>query len=454
MFDPHAVLTYLFDDIMLEIPKHELQKYWQQAAQTGCPWALQELCESDLSDLRIPVKIFGDDCVYDERQTKAYAIYMSLPLWRPNSARNSRFLIWAQKSVQFAGFQGLQPLLARMVWSLNLLYDNRLEKSGYRFCVTEIGGDWSWNRFFWQFERHWNSEQPCPFCDVRKFGPQSYVHLTDIAWMPNIDFVNKIVGSGGSKRVNPFILLKNFDVSLIQPCQLHNLNLGLLWTSNGAGVATFGELGFWGDPCQLLALTLETAWDDFQLFLKQEGRHCSQSKFTIKMIFKASHGAYFSAKGYNSRVLADWLADCAGRAWERKFDGPRLFGKWLQGHPEKLQLALLDEQLPHLCLSLLLALEKSKASKSSRNFMNSKPNKCMAWVPCAGFSTLALILLASGFPFPAIWLLAIAAHASRAFSEQDGEKFPIKWGCTHGRAKESFRVTGNYQIIPNRGSGV
>ena len=352
MFDPGAILRYLFDEIALEIPTDKIQEYWVQAANAGCPWAQRELNESGLSDLRIPVKLFGDDCVYDERLTKAYGIYMSLPLWRPHSARNSRFLMWAQKSTQFAGFEGLLPLLGRMAWSLNQAYDHKLEKSGHRFCVTEIGGDWSWNRFFWQMDRHWNGLRPCPFCNVEKFGHQSYAKLNDICWIPNISFVNHIVGSGSTRRVNPLILLRNFDMSLVQPCQLHNLNLGLLWTSNGAAVATFGEMGFWGDPNLSLALIVENAWDDFRLFLKQERRHCSQCKFTIKMIFKQNHGAYFSAKGHNSRVLADWLADCAERAWGRNFDGSRIFGQWLQGHPQRLQAALHDQQLPHLCLAL------------------------------------------------------------------------------------------------------
>ena len=34
---------------------------------------------------------------------------------------------------------------------------NKLPKTGHRFVVTEIGGDWAWFRFFFQFERHWNS---------------------------------------------------------------------------------------------------------------------------------------------------------------------------------------------------------------------------------------------------------------------------------------------------------
>lgn len=387
----------------MQIDKSEVQKYWQQASERGCPWASGESGE------RIPLKIFGDDCVYDERQNKAYAVVLSLPLWRPKSARNSRFLIWAQKSSQFVGFETLQPLLARMVWSLNMLYDQPLEKSGYTFAVCEIGGDWAWNRFFWQLDRHWNSHIPCPFCNVQKTGPQGYSMLNEIQWLSTNDFI-QMVGSGGSKLVNPFILLRNFHMSLVAPCQLHNLNLGLLWTSNGAAVATFAELGYFGDPTLSLAILMETAWDDFLQYKKQERRPCSQNKFTIKMIFKKAHGAYFSAKGYNSRVLADWLADCAERAWGGNLGGNRIFGSWLQGHPQMLQLANGNEQLAPLCLALLLGFLK----------INFPQGWIFGWVwVCRSHvgGTLLLpsswnVLGLSGFPSPDLWLWGTAIHVS------------------------------------------
>ena len=347
MYDPHSVLAYLFDDIGLQIPDSEIRKYWREAALAGCPWALEE------PGYRIPVKIFGDDCVYDDRKTKAYAIVMSLPLWRPKAARNSRFLLWSDRSSNFVGFEGMLPVLARIVWSLNLAYDTRLPKTGYRFAVTEIGGDWAWQRFFWQFDRHWNGHKPCPFCNVDKFGPEGYGQLRDISWVSSNFFVN-LVGTGGSRRVNPFILLRNFHVSLVQSCQLHNLNLGLLWTSNGAALATFAELGFFGNPTTSLALVVEAAWDDFKLFMKHERKRCSQTKFTVKMIFKPAHGAYLSAKGHNSRVIADWLANCADRAWTRNLGGDRQFGLWLKDQPNLLQLAYQNEQLAPLCFGLLL----------------------------------------------------------------------------------------------------
>ena len=349
MYDPHKMLEYLFDDCGLEIQEQTVRDYWDNALARGCPWAQGETLHE-----MIPVKLFGDDCVYDERLTKAYAIVMSLPLWRPKAARNSRFLLWAQKSSEFTGFEGLQPVLARMAWSFNVAFTDQLPKSGHRFVVTEVGGDWAWNRFFWQFDRHWNSWKPCPFCDVVKSGPSGYAEMPPIVWKSNLAFLNDVVGSGLRKRVNPLILLHNFDVSVVAPCQLHNLNLGLLWTSNGAAIAVFGEMGFFGNPNESLALLLETAWDDFVLFMKQEKRSCSQNKFTIKMIFKANHGAYFSAKGHNSRVLADWLADCADRAWTANFSQGRPFGAWLQNRPDLLNAARADQQFALLCYALPL----------------------------------------------------------------------------------------------------
>ena len=61
MYDPHAILNYLFDEISLQIPPDQVRQYWKQAASAGCPWAQHELAESggNFSDLRIPVKSFG-----------------------------------------------------------------------------------------------------------------------------------------------------------------------------------------------------------------------------------------------------------------------------------------------------------------------------------------------------------------------------------------------------------
>ena len=62
-------------------------------------------------------------------------------------------------------------------------------------------------------------------------------------------------------------------------------------------------------------------------------------------------------KVHNSRVLADWLADCAERAWSSRLGEGRHFGAWLQTQPNLLQSALQNEQLAPLCFSLTLIVD-------------------------------------------------------------------------------------------------
>lgn len=66
MYDPHAVLSYLFDDCGLQIDQVKVRNYWAEAASRGCPWALGEPGDRD-------------ECVYDERLTKAYGIFCHYP---------------------------------------------------------------------------------------------------------------------------------------------------------------------------------------------------------------------------------------------------------------------------------------------------------------------------------------------------------------------------------------
>ena len=117
-------------------------------------------------------------------------------------------------------------------------------------------------------------------------------------------------------NVSPLILLRRFHVRKIQWCQLHNLNLGLLWTSNGGCLAFLLEAGQFGEPSLDVRFRLENAYDAFKLWLQQSRFTCSQRRFTQKMLFKAEHGPYLSAKGWNSRVICAWLADVMGSSWQ------------------------------------------------------------------------------------------------------------------------------------------
>ena len=90
MYDVHELLEYLWKDAGVIVELQALKDFWQHARAMKQPWALQH----NPSELRIPIKIFGDDCKISPTE-KVTCIFISCPLWRPTAARNSRFLVWS-----------------------------------------------------------------------------------------------------------------------------------------------------------------------------------------------------------------------------------------------------------------------------------------------------------------------------------------------------------------------
>ena len=77
-------------------------------------------------------------------------------------------------------------------------------------------------------------------------------------------------------------------------------------------------------------------------------------------VVKKVHGDYMTCKAFNSRVISQWLLDCATHADERSFPASpdRIFGKWLE--PEVAcgnRVFPSDERFIHLKLALMLGQE-------------------------------------------------------------------------------------------------
>lgn len=66
----------------------------------------------------------------------------------------------------------------------------------------------------------------------------------------------------------------------------------------------FGEVGedpsTWKDP-------LNAAYEDFTAWRKRQKVSCSHKRFTYKQLVREEYGLYLNAKGYNARVLSEWL---------------------------------------------------------------------------------------------------------------------------------------------------
>ena len=194
----------------------------------------------------------------------------------------------------------------RIVQQLNRCIEERVTRNGHHFMVTEIGGDWKYIREAFEMRSHWNSSKMCHLCQTPRLCMTDL--SDDLPWRDLANFCEEILPT--NNNWSPLVLLRNFHPTLITWCLLHTVYLGLLWTANGASLAYLLELGRWGNPSDInLKLRLRLAYVSFQAWLKRYKISSSQRVFKPRMLFKSGHGAYLSAKGFNSRCLAAWLAD-------------------------------------------------------------------------------------------------------------------------------------------------
>ena len=301
IFYPHELLSYIFDEVQLRVPEQALRTYWSKARLHGVPWAT---ATDPNGPLRIPLKFFADDAAVNDQGDKVFAFVISSPLFRPNSARTGKWPVAVINLRKSVGWATIRPILYQLVLSLNEAYDNPT-RSGFRFQVTEIGMDWKALRECFQLRSHWNRKlNMCHHCRVTA---DTYCNLEEPTWHTTNSFIAEVLQPN---NVTPLILLRGFDLSVVSWCSLHNLNLGLLWTVNGGALAYLLECGTYGDPqAEGLQECLRKAYADFKSWQASCKIFCSQRPFTVKMLFKAAHGAYLNTKGFNGRCLTAYLAD-------------------------------------------------------------------------------------------------------------------------------------------------
>ena len=161
------------------------------------------------------------------------------------------------------------------------------------------------------------------------------------------EFIEEVAG-----HLCPLALsLSSFHPCLLKYCSMHCCNLGLLFTSNGSSLATLLELKYFGDGS--LPEQVAAAWNDFVLWKKQHRVRCSQTRFTVKMIFKKRHGGDMSTKAFCARVIAEWVQDISMHAWMGTTPPNRVFGQYLLAHPSHRTE---DPRLVHQAAATMLGL--------------------------------------------------------------------------------------------------
>lgn len=169
ILEPHKVIHYLFTSVGLEIPRAHVLRFWHLVRDLGQePWTLV----SPASDEHIPLGIYGDSCKVHGGE-KQLGLFISLPLWRPKSARLSRFLVATIQESRLWGCETLDTILAAIVQSVNYLFDGKDAMQnqiagGRVFACTELRGDWLFHKSTWHFSSSWlSAKNICYLCDAK-----------------------------------------------------------------------------------------------------------------------------------------------------------------------------------------------------------------------------------------------------------------------------------------------
>lgn len=180
--DPEKIVQYIFQ-AGLDIPERDVIEFWERKKRAGEEWATS----SPASDRHIPIAIYGDSArLYASRRGSKYlGIFISFPLWRPKSTRYSRWCIFSLENAKLYGRETLQPILQRLTYKLNLLFEQGVvgpHGQRLRFCVTEIRGDWEWHKQLFALTSSWKGIGRVCFrcnCKARSDNPKELYHCLD-----------------------------------------------------------------------------------------------------------------------------------------------------------------------------------------------------------------------------------------------------------------------------------
>lgn len=187
---PHRILSFLMNDVQLEVPTAEIAEFWRHAREVREPWAVNHPSPGD----HIPLGIHGDSarlwtqCTYE----KYTAISFNILHFRPKSVRCSRFVVFSIPTAKLFKNRSLNIVWRRLAWSFEALYqgtypltgvggaalrDHNLKlagrpitRSGHRFALCEFRGDWEWHCSMWRPTASWQSNNVCFKCPAVATG--------------------------------------------------------------------------------------------------------------------------------------------------------------------------------------------------------------------------------------------------------------------------------------------
>ena len=193
---PHRVLTYLFNEVKLNISDTEVQQFWAHHRSLNDPWSVA----SPASAHHIPLGLHGDAARLwtQYKHEKVVAIWMNVIHFRPKSSRHSRYLLFSCPHACMVKNKTLNRVFRRLCWSFNWAFEgvNPLQGEGgkaltgadlaragtslttasHKFVLCELRGDWEWHRDLWRFTASWNGIDTCFKCPAKSKGLSAHLY--------------------------------------------------------------------------------------------------------------------------------------------------------------------------------------------------------------------------------------------------------------------------------------
>lgn len=173
IIEPHKLMDALITKVGVDIPVARVHEYWRvHRDELKEDWAVASPASRD----HIPFAFYGDSAKIHDDGTKIVGIFITFPaVWRPRSARNGRWCLFALEEHKLYGHHTLHCVLQRFVYSANLLFNgvdpddnSKFLAGGRKFVVTELKGDWQWHKWTMRFVSSWqNLKTVCFLCDAK-----------------------------------------------------------------------------------------------------------------------------------------------------------------------------------------------------------------------------------------------------------------------------------------------
>jgi len=185
ILEPFSVVKYMFCEAGLEVDYAQVRQFWSHHRNVQSPWAVNAQATSE----HIPLGLHADGAklrqLAFQQAQKMIGIFLNAPLWRPKTARTSRWLLCAVREDALYKHHTLNKIYYHIVWSLNCLYDGVYPCTGPRgeplegdkkaragqqicqgmkFCVIEIRADWLYHKESLRFHSSWKGGVNLPVC--------------------------------------------------------------------------------------------------------------------------------------------------------------------------------------------------------------------------------------------------------------------------------------------------